>query len=421
MSAGVKSYISRYTILFIGPNLNESNPVYQLLENEGYDVIHCSSPESTKEILNECKPDLLVFDLAYSGLGNLQSWYEIRESIQQWEETLLSFFILSDEQKQQILNSSRESLKESDTETFLQENAFHVLQPHPENPSPENLKELRYRLEFTLHMHNRFLEWQDNYKLLQRSHRSMRREMMEVWNIQRLFLTREFPKHPDFHVVTSYQPSAEVGGDYYDLVKVDEEHWGLVMADIAGHGASAAVVMALTQMTVKEFAPGVLRPGEALNVFDNKLNEHLNSQHFVTMFYAILNLRTLELVFTSAGHSPPLWFSNKTGMSSFLKSIPAFPLRTFQNHSYDEQSVFLSPGDRLLLFTDGVTDLQNNNDELYDVERLRNVFHQKQHLPIDDLIQAINHDTEEFRNGRERMDDFTLMLVELNSQSSSKE
>jgi len=390
------------------------------LEHEGYDLLLCESASHANDILNNYKPDLLLFELAHCGLKTLGIWIQIYEKIMEWKETLFCFFTITNEQKQSLLHSHSEDEKIYLKQCLL-ENPFCVIDIQDSTLSQDTINEFQLRLHHTLALHDRYKDWQNSFYQLQRSHRSIRREMTDIWNIQRMFLNREFPNHPDFAIEACYHPSAQVGGDYYDVVQVDDDHWGLVMADIAGHGASAAVVMGLTQMTVKEFSSGIVKPGEALNRFNEKLNQHLHSQHFVTMFYAIFNRKTKELVYTSAGHCPPLWYSSRTNESTFLRSVPAFPLRTFQNHSYDEQSVILSPNDRLLFYTDGVTDLQNQQDNLYGVDRLREVFHQKQNLPIKELIHAIQHDTEAFRNNRERLDDFTLMLFELTSDSSANQ
>jgi len=237
------------------------------------------------------------------------------------------------------------------------------------------------------------------------------RDLSETAVIQRSFLPRSFPSHPGISLAAVYEPSMQIGGDYYDVIPLDERRWALVMADIAGHGTAAAVVMALTQMVVKEFGKGVVHPGEALRIFNDKLNAHLTSDHYVTMFYALLDLAAMELTYASAGHVPFLHYSAPERETRVMKSEPSYPLRTFPVESYPEYRLALQPGDRILLYTDGVTDVQNPQHQFYGMDRLIDSFHRHHALPPDRLARHILEDTERFRAARGRLDDFTLLVL----------
>jgi len=244
-----------------------------------------------------------------------------------------------------------------------------------------------------------------------RFRRLAERDLRETAAIQRSFLPQSFPSHPDISMAAVYEPSMQIGGDYYDVIPWDENHWGLVMADIAGHGAAAAVVMALTQMVVKEFGKGIGQPSEALRIFDRKLNANLSSDHYVTMIYGVLDLTTMEFTYASAGHVPGLYYSARADHPTVLKQEPSYPLRTFPVDSYPEYRLALEPGDSVLFYTDGVTDVQNPQGQFFGIGKLLDLFAQHHDWPPDRLAKQILDAAERFREKRERLDDFTLLVV----------
>lgn len=237
------------------------------------------------------------------------------------------------------------------------------------------------------------------------------REIARIGDIQRSFLPQQLPSHAHVKLAACYHPSAEAGGDYYDVIPLDENRWAIVMADIAGHGASAAVVMAITQMAVKDIALNCETPQQALLRINEKLSGHLQSHHFVTMFYSILSLNERELIYASAGHNPMLFYVHADNSVHLLETEPSYPLCTFLTDGYMEYRRRFEPGDRLMLYTDGVLDVQREDKDFYGLERLTSAFLTHRLLQPHALIDSIFQDTEAFRDEADRVDDFTLMAV----------
>ncbi len=246
---------------------------------------------------------------------------------------------------------------------------------------------------------------------LREAHKKLRREFKIIGEIQRSFLPSEFPSHSYIRLAACYEPSQLAGGDYYDVIEIDDEHWGLVMADIAGHGVSAAVVMALTQWTVKEFAGGITSPSEALTKFNEVLTRHLTSDHFVTMFYGVLNLKTMKLTYASAGHGAMIHYSSEHNMIKKLKTENGFPLKSFEGDQYDERSTIIGPKDVILLFTDGVVEVMDENHILYGIERLGSLLFNHNSKSPQEIVDLILNDTLKFQKDINRYDDFTLLVL----------
>ncbi|MEW6235650.1 MAG: SpoIIE family protein phosphatase [Candidatus Omnitrophota bacterium] len=366
--------------------------LWQVLEKGGYELFIEESPKAIQEVMRNIEPDLVLMDYSMTEKIEDDLCKEIKKySVERGKFIpIILLFTLSD------FDNKLAGL-DNGADDFL-------IKP----PSP---KELLARVRNLL----RVCDLQDNLRetnvRLERAQRIIEREINIVGQIQRSFLPRTFPSHPNLRLAARYQPSTQAGGDYYDVVSLDENRWGIVIADIAGHGVSAAVVMALTQMAVKEFSSDANSPQEALKIFNEKLNRHLSSEHFVTMFYSILDLRTMELTYASAGHYPMMFYSAHEHRVKMLEIEPGFPLRTFNSERYEQKNETLKPGDKILLFTDGVTDVFNLEKEFYGVERLKETFLRNCDTSPEVLVQTIYHDTEIFRKGKTRLDDFTLMVI----------
>ncbi len=246
---------------------------------------------------------------------------------------------------------------------------------------------------------------------LQDAQKVIEEELSIVGQIQRSFLPTEYPKHSQIDIATYYLPSSMAGGDYYDVIEVDKNHWGLLMADVTGHGASAAVVMAVTHLLMRSFVNTFLFPSTALKVVNEKLNAHLSSEHFVTMFYGILDTQNMNFIFSSAGHNPMFLYRASNNTVIEMKTNHGFPLRAFRSDNYDEGEISIEPGDKLIMFTDGITETMDNERRIYGDERLSEIVCQVGSYSAQETIDALIMDWEEFRNGAPVRDDMSLLVL----------
>lgn len=249
-----------------------------------------------------------------------------------------------------------------------------------------------------------------NQKLTE-TQQALEREMKKVGELQRSFLPTTLPTHTSFKVGGMYHPSAFAGGDYYDVIPLDESHWALVIADIAGHGVSAAVVMAMFQMALKEHASMEHSPMSMIRLLDQILRPYLQGHHFVTMFYGVLNLDSRSLVYGSAGHHPILWYRKQEQVIHEVDVEPAFPLCTFEMTDYPEGKITLDRGDALLLFTDGVLDVVNPEGDTFGLDRLKATVLESASGQGIDIVSSLWNATQAFSNNAEHSDDYTLLSV----------
>jgi sigma-B regulation protein RsbU (phosphoserine phosphatase) len=184
------------------------------------------------------------------------------------------------------------------------------------------------------------------------------------------------------------------------------------MADISGHGVAAGMLMSSLQTAFHTLVPDSVGPAEVLERINRLYIHNVNFTTFITIFFGRLDPRTRTLTYASAGHNPPLLYRSRDGAVERLRPTGAaiglmegFPLRADQ--------VKLSAGDRLLLYTDGVTEATNRRDEFFGMDRLEEVVRENHTLPAEGLVRAVRRALDEFSEGRVLDDDTTLVSFAL--------
>jgi phosphoserine phosphatase RsbU/P len=179
--------------------------------------------------------------------------------------------------------------------------------------------------------------------------------------IQQALLPKEIAQVPGFEVVAAWEPARLVGGDYYDVVRLSETKLGICIADVVGKGVSAALLMANVQATVRAYASEQAAPPWLCRRVNEILCSNLADDKFVTLFYGVLDAEARTLRYTTAGHLPPL-LVRRDGTHDTLREGGAV-LGVFRDWDYQEGCIALSPGDRIYLFTDGITEATGANGE----------------------------------------------------------
>ncbi len=234
------------------------------------------------------------------------------------------------------------------------------------------------------------------------------REYGEARDILQRLMPKEIPQPPGFEIAGVWQPARIVGGDYFDVLHLDQHRIGLCMADVAGKGMPAALLMSNMQAAVRAFASELAAPKDLCARVNQVICSHMSEDRFITSFYGVLDQRTWRLTYTNAGHSAPLWIHGD-GSSQILAGEGAV-FGVFREWQYTQSEVELKPGDWLILFTDGVTEAQNAAGEEFGEERLIEAVRGHLHLNADQMQKAILHAVGEFTSG-EFQDDATLLVL----------
>lgn len=241
------------------------------------------------------------------------------------------------------------------------------------------------------------------------------RELQIVGKIQRSLLPRRLPPIDGFDLATHYETSARAGGDYYDFFPLGDGCWGIFIADVAGHGAPAAVLMAITH-AIAHATPGTHAPPVELltRLNDQLARVYTRGRTFITAFYAVLDPKTMSLTYCSAGHNPPR--IARRGRVISLDDGGGLPLGILADQPYVQSSVTLEPRDLLLLYTDGIVEAMAPRQgdaprELFGVERLDELLLACNAPTAESCIHQIRAHLAAFSENAPPNDDRTLIAI----------
>ncbi len=236
-------------------------------------------------------------------------------------------------------------------------------------------------------------------------------ELNVATQIQADMLPRIFPAFPErteFDIYATMDPAKEVGGDFYDFFLVDDDHLAVVIADVSGKGVPAALFMVIAKTLIKNHAQNKETPGDVFTQTNGQLCEGNDAGLFVTAWMGILEISTGKFTYVNAGHNPPL-LKRAGGPFEWLKSRPGFVLAGMEGVRYRENTLQLEPGDRLYLYTDGVTEATNGDQELYGEDRLQAALNEAPDLPVEELLPRIKNSIDTFVGDADQFDDITML------------
>lgn len=240
-------------------------------------------------------------------------------------------------------------------------------------------------------------------------------EMKQVADLQRSLLPARLPAIPRLDIAAAYQTAARAGGDYYDFFDLEDGRWGVLIADVSGHGTPAAVVMAMLRTLLHARCNQRATPAQTLAVINQHLCEQAQRHDgmFVTAFYGIYDPRDGSLVYSCAGHNPPL-LVGRGAVVRELDEAQTVPLAVLRDCSFPEERTVLTPGDTLLLYTDGITEATDESGQMYGRERLLSCV--REDVPnAQHIIDCVTMKLLGFTKGGAQQDDQTLVAMRVNS------
>ncbi len=254
-------------------------------------------------------------------------------------------------------------------------------------------------------------------KTMQQEHtqlESIKGDLAVAREIQQAILPRIFPPFPEnthlLDIAASMNAAKDVGGDFYDFFRIDDDHIGFVIADVSGKGVPAAIFMAVSRTLIR--ATGIRGAGaaECMTYSNNLLSKESVNSMFVTVFYGIYNIQTGEVTYANAGHNPP-YLMKANGTIEQLPLSKDIVAGAIDEYQYTDEKLQLEHGDTLLLYTDGVTEATDADYGEYGEGRLEVLL--KQHTKDDcqQIIDKVKEDVKAFAGDVEQSDDITLLAL----------
>ncbi len=249
----------------------------------------------------------------------------------------------------------------------------------------------------------------ERHRLLAEQNRRLDYELKIAAFVQQSFLPGAMPAAPRHDIGAYLHASGQVGGDFYDCLELPDDRVALAVGDASGKGIPGAILMAETQGILRAEASTCATPTELVQTLNRALLHDKSQDRFVTLFYGVLTLSTGEFNFVNAGH-PKALLLNGDAESALVSTGP--PLRLFAEAAWEQQTVTIADGARLVIYSDGVTEAQDETDRFFDLDGIRAVMAEHQNSSAPELARHICHAAERFERGNtDPGDDKTVVVI----------
>ena len=271
---------------------------------------------------------------------------------------------------------------------------------------PLDFEDLRVTIDRTL---RHLVEWREALssrdKLV-----ALQNELDVASKMQQSILPTQFPGDPGYQVFGSMEPARNVGGDFFDVMPLENGRIGLAVADVSDKGVPAALFMMSSRTLLKGAAIGIGEPGEVLRETNNLLHEDNEASMFVTLLYAVYDPETGEITYANGGHNPPI-VVHADGSSTLFPLTGGIALGMVPDIEFRQGTLTLSPGDTAIFYTDGVTEAMNSDNEEFGLHRLRDLFVGSPPKSPQEANQAIFEAVHAFAGDAEQSDDVTCLTL----------
>ncbi|HEX4029962.1 MAG TPA: SpoIIE family protein phosphatase [Terracidiphilus sp.] len=246
------------------------------------------------------------------------------------------------------------------------------------------------------------------YQAVRRQERQLERDIAMAREVQLRLLPPEAPSHPHAEMAVRFLPARSIGGDLYDFIDYGPDRTAIVLGDVSGKAAPAALFAALVSGIMRSAAQQQPGPADMLAHLNDALQERKLDSQYVTLLYALWNDENQTLQVANSGAIQPVFC--RSGESLTVKA-EGFPLGLFPNVTYEEFNVATQPGDVIIFVSDGILDAENEQDEMYGQENLSALLCASRELPACEIADAILADVARFQGGKERFDDETIIVL----------
>lgn len=356
----------------------------QMLSNQGYRVRAANSGPRALESAHTLPPDLILLDIRMPGMNG----FEVCEQLK--TDALTSDIPV-------IFISALNELQDK-IHGFKVGGVDYITKPF-------QLEEVLVRTE--THLSLRRLQ-----KQLQDANSKMAKELSLAGKMQACFMPSRLPAQPGWQFSATLRSARETSGDFFDVFQLSEERIGLLIADVADKGVGAALFMAYSWSLIRTYAeeyPG--QPEQVFSIVNRRILQDTATNEFVTLFYGVLDPRDGSLIYCNAGQNPPLLF--RDGRNDHILKLfrTGIPLGIYEDQEWGRAQVQLSPGDLLLLYTDGVTEAQNIAEECFSEVRLLKSVNEYLGQTVQQIQEGLLAEIQRFVGEAQQSDDIALVVV----------
>ncbi|MBN2509736.1 MAG: serine/threonine-protein phosphatase [Spirochaetales bacterium] len=246
---------------------------------------------------------------------------------------------------------------------------------------------------------------------LEENERRLHEELELAAELQKSLLPREYPSDLPVEIIHRYMPYREVGGDFFDFIRLDTHKIGIIITDVSGHGIASAFLTAMFKSTFAHIAPKCASAAETMTALNRELCSLVRTDHYLTAFYLIIDTEHMVCEYCNAGHPKQLLLRHDGNISE-LTSVGFF-LGMFEGTDYENRQLVLETGDTLCLFTDGIIETIDEHETLYERERVAAGLVKTAGSSLETTANHIMSDLIQFMSTPVFSDDITLLLIRM--------
>lgn len=364
-----------------------------LLKGEGYELELANSPAAVVAAVSQRPFDLLLMDLNYArDTTSGREGLDLLSQVHLIDDTLPIVAMTAWGSVELAVAIMREGVRDF------------VLKPWD---NTRLLETVRIEIEKGQRVRKAKVEDQERAKRLKRA----AGDWEEAKRTQLGFLPKEIPQIPGCEFSGAWLPMHGIGGDYFDVIALDANRFAFTIADVAGKGIAAALLMSNLQATVRGLAVQDLPPANLAEQLNRIISKNTASDRFITFFYAVFDAQSRRLLYSNGGHNAPIVLRRDGSIDRLSSGGQA--LGIFEEERYEQEEITLAEGDRLALFTDGITEASDGTEEEFGEARLLEILQQSRSLSAADIQKIVLSRVAEF-SGEKFQDDATLVLLAIN-------
>lgn len=388
-------------ILLVDDNLTSLKQAASLLKDH-YKVSMVKSGKQALEFLEKFTPNLILLDIEMPEMDGFETIHRIKSD--ERFKKIPVIFLTGNHDTATEMKGFEYGAVDFITKPFSQEIMFHRINLQIE------LFEYQMQLETVIE------ERTEELLATKAENARIAAELDVAARIQTGMLPKDFDSVSEegrLSVYATMSPAREVGGDFYDCFAIDEDHVAFVIADVSGKGVPAALFMVTAKTLIKTKAKSSFSPSRVLQDVNQEISETNEEDMFVTLFLGVLELSTGKFVCANAGHNPPIHLY-PDGRVEYLEMEKNFVLAGIQGMEFAEDEYRIGPGERFLLYTDGVTEAMNTRREFFGEEQLLEKMQGEEagNLPVNELLEYLGEELKVFSAGEEQADDITMLAFQ---------
>jgi len=265
--------------------------------------------------------------------------------------------------------------------------------------------------EFLTTLGNQAMSSLENARLFEEAleKQRMEEELNLARNIQQGLLPSKLPDLEGHDIAATNIPSRQVGGDYFDVIKIEEDRYGIAIADVSGKGAGAALLMSNLQASLHVLISTGVGVGEMVAKINNLIFENTDLDKFITFFYGELNTKENKFTYCNAGHNPPFKINRNGKIEELMTG--GLILGMMPDQIFETETISLDSGDSIVMFTDGITEAMNEKSEEFGEERLKSIIKKSLDLSSKELMEKIIGDVRKYSGSMPQADDITIIIL----------